>query len=347
MPKTSPAFLRKDFSMTDQKHRILVVGSGSIGERHLRCYQATGRAEVAVCELDADRCTSVADRYNIADRYFDVGEALSNSWSAVLIATPAHTHIPIAMQAAEAGNHLIIEKPLSTSLDGIEQLQALLEKKQLTAAISYQLRSHPVIRSMKEALASGKFGNPLQVYAVSGQNFPFYRPAYRDTYFADRRTGGGAIQDAITHMLNMSEWLVGPISRLCVDAQHRSLEGVSVEDTVHVLARHGDLMANYAMNMYQFPNDTHLTVVCEKATVRYEGSLQRWRYMTEPNGEWQDWEHCFEDRDGSYIANANAMLDVLEKKCEPLCSLEDALQTLRVNLAALRSAETCEWEQVG
>jgi len=333
--------------MSEQKHRILVVGSGSIGERHLRCYLGTGRADVAVCEMDEEKCTTVADRYNITERYFDINEALAESWSAVLIATPAHTHIPIAMQAAEAGNDLIIEKPLSTAVDGIKQLQEVLAEKNLKAAVSYQLRSHPVVRNLKEALDSGRFGKPLQVYAVSGQNFAFFRPAYPDTYFADRRTGGGAIQDAITHMLNMSEWLVGPISRLCVDAEHRRLDRVSVEDTVHVLARHGELMASYAMNMYQFPNETHLTIVCENATVRYEGLQQRWRYMTGPNGEWHDWEQCFEDRDGSYIANANVMLDVLEGKCEPLCSLDDALQTLRVNLAALRSTESREWEQVG
>ena len=71
---------------------------------------------------------------------------------------------------------------------------------------------------------------------------PTYRPAYREIYYKDRTTGGGAIQDALTHVLNASEWLVGPIRRIAVDAAHQVLEGTTVEDTVHVMARHGGVL---------------------------------------------------------------------------------------------------------
>ena len=248
--------------------------------------------------------------------------------------------------AVATGNSLLIEKPLSTSLDGITELQQLIAEKNVVAAVSYQLRAHPATNSMKEALDSGRFGKPLQLYMTSGQSFPFYRPAYRDTYFTDHRTGGGAIQDAMTHMLNLAEWLVGPVTRISVDAQHQKLDGVTVEDTVHILARHDFVMASYAMNMYQQPNEGQLTVVCEKGTVRYESDNQRWRCMTEPAGEWETFTHEFTNRDDSYIANASLLLDVIERKRSPLCSLEDALQTLKVNLAALKSAETQTWQAI-
>lgn len=332
--------------MSDSKNRILVVGTGSIGERHVRCYLATGRADVSICEAHSERRKAVAEAYAIESKFDDISEALKQSWDAVLIATPAHTHIPIATLAVEAGNNVLLEKPLSTSLNGIAELQQLIAEKDVVAAVSYQLRAHPATNGMKEALDSGRFGKPLQLYMTSGQSFPFYRPAYRETYFADRRTGGGAIQDAITHMLNLAEWLVGPMTRISVDAQHQHLDGVTVEDTVHILARHGSVMASYAMNMYQQPNDGQLTVVCEKGTVRYESNNQRWRCMTEPSGEWETFTHEFTDRDGWYITNASLLLDVVERKRPPLCSLEDALQTLKVNLAALKSAETQTWQDI-
>ena len=332
--------------MRENKHQILVVGAGSIGERHLRCYLATGRADVGVCEIDADRRNAAADRYGIEASFGEVREALEGTWDAVLIATPAHTHIPIAIQAVQSGRNVVIEKPLSTSLDGIEQLRQLIAEKNLVAAVSYQLRAHPSVRGMKAALDSGRFGKPLQIYMTSGQRFSHYRPAYRDTYFTDHRTGGGAIQDAITHMLNLAEWLVGPMTRLSVDAGHQKLDGVTVEDTVHILARHDAVMANYALNMYQHANEGHITVVCEEGTVQFESMLHRWRFMTEPDGQWEESVHKFESRDAWNIENAGVMLDVLERKYEPLCSLEDALQTLRVNLAALRSAETHSWQEI-
>lgn len=332
--------------MSRRKHRILVVGAGSIGERHLRCYLATGRAQVGVCEIDVAKRSAVAGRYEIEASFGDVGEALEDSWDAVLVASPAHTHIPIAIQAVESGTNVIIEKPLSTSLDRIEELQRLIADRNAIAAVSYQLRSHPAVRTMKAALDSGQFGRPLQLYMTSGQTFAYFRPAYRDTYFTNHRTGGGAIQDAITHMLNLAEWLVGPVTRVCVDAEHRKLDGVTVEDTVHILARHDTVMASYAINMYQHPSEGQMTVVCEDGTVRFEPNRNCWSRVTEPNGQWDEDVHSLADRDAGYIANAEVMLDVLERKCQPLCSLEDGIQTLRVNLAALKSTETHSWLEI-
>lgn len=333
--------------MSEKKLRILVIGVGSIGERHVRCYLATTRAEVGICELNPELRETVARRYGIVDVFGDFGSALAQPWDAVLVATPAHTHIPIATEAARAGIHLIIEKPLSTSLDGLEELQKLVASHTLITAISYNYRAHPGVVAMKAALDSGRFGQPLQLYALLGQSFPTYRPAYRDIYFADHKQGGGAIQDAITHTFNLAEWLVGPITRISVDAAHQALDGVTVEDTVHAMARHGKVMASYALNLYQHPNDSHITVVCESGTVRFSVHENRWRYMLEPNGTWVDEMHELAERDTWYTHNADAILDAIEGKAPAPCTLEEGIQTLRVNLAALRSMKTGTWQAIG
>ncbi len=69
----------------------------------------------------------------------------------------------------------------------------------LIAGVAYPYRAHPTLAAMRDAIASGRFGKPLEVVVVAGQHFPTYRPAYRDIYYRDRATGGGAIQDALTH----------------------------------------------------------------------------------------------------------------------------------------------------
>src|SRR5690606_5691963 len=120
--------------------------------------------------------------------------------------------------------------------------------------VAYVYRAHPAAQATREAIQSGRFGKPLQVVAVSGQPFAHFRPAYRDIYYAHHDQGGGAIQDGLTHTLNLCEWLVGPITRLSADAAHLRLEGVDVEDTAHVLARHDDhVMGSYAVNHHQAP----------------------------------------------------------------------------------------------
>ena len=90
----------------------------------------------------------------------------------------------------------------------------------------------------------------------------------------DHATGGGAVQDALTHLVNAMEWIIGPCTRVFCDASHQALEGVSVEDTVNVSARHGGVLVSYAMNQFQAPNETRLPVHCERGSVKIESHAQ-------------------------------------------------------------------------
>jgi predicted dehydrogenase len=319
--------------------RVLVVGVGSIGERHLRCLFQTARATVALCEISDTLRPAIATRYGIEQAYATLERALEHRWDAAVVATPAHTHIGISRKLAERGVHLLIEKPLSVSIDGIRELAEDVRRQRLTAAVAYVHRAHPALAAMRGALLNGRFGKPLQIVSMSGHHFATARPAYPQTYFADRDKGGGAIQDALTHSINAGEWLVGPIDRVTADAAHQSLAGVNVEDTVHLAARHGPVMGAYVLNQYQMPEEFHITVTCEGGTTRYEPGHNRWRWMDTPGGAWHDEPSRPLERDDWFTLQANQFLDVVQGHADPLCTLEVGLQTLRVNLAALRSVE--------
>jgi len=301
---------------------------------------------VSICELNASLREEVGQRYGIKRSYSDLATALAEPHDAALIAAPAHLHIPLAQQVADAGLHLLIEKPLAITLDGIEPLQQSLAARELVGAVAYVYRANPALAEMRQAIASGRFGRPLELVAVSGQHFPTYRPAYRDTYYKDHATGGGAIQDAMTHVLNAGEWLAGPIDRLVADAAHQKLEGVDVEDTVHILARHGSVLASYALNQHQAPNENTITVVCERGTARFEVHQNRWRWVVQPDEPWQDEPAEPMERDTLFIRQAEAFLDAIERKADPLCSLGEGLQTLRVNRAVLDSVESGTWKNI-
>lgn len=326
--------------------KVLIIGTGSIGERHLRCFQATGRAALCFVEINAGLRQTIAERYGVSAAFADLDSALAGRPDVAVICTPAHLHVPMAQRLVEAGVHVLIEKPLSTSLEGIDRLQQTIADKQVVAGVAYVYRSHPHLKAIREAIRSGRFGRPVELIVVSGQHFPTFRPAYRDIYYKDRATGGGAIQDALTHLVNAAEWLVGPVNRLVVDAAHQVLEGVSVEDTVHVLARHGSVLGNYSLNQYQSPNETTFTVVCEEGTVRWELHENRWRWMARPGEPWRDAVMAPLERDTLFILQAHAFLDAVERKTSVPCSLEDGLQTLKVNLAALASADRGAWQAI-
>lgn len=319
-------------------HRILVVGTGSIGARHVRCMLKTGRAIVGICETNQTLRQQIAAAYDLGGVYANLDLALSEHWDTAVIAVPAPLHVPIAQRLAEAGVGILIEKPLAVDETGIERLIATLDARQLPAAVAYVYRAHPAVAAMRQAILSGRFGKPLQLVVVSGQNFPHFRPAYRDIYYAHHDQGGGAIQDGLTHAFNACEWLLGPITRLAVDAAHMKLDGIDVEDTVNVIARHDDtVLASYAVNHHQAPNESSITVVCEEGTLRLEIKNHVYKWMSKPCSQWEEQAFDLPNQDDWFIRQENAFLDYLEGKAEPLCTLHDAWQTLRVNRAALAS----------
>jgi len=329
-----------------RRKSILIVGVGSIGERHLRCFQATGRAEVSLCELNPVLRKTVAEQYRVEKVFDDLTRALDDKPDAVVICTPAHLHIPMAFSAAQRGNHIFIEKPLSATLEGIDVLQNEVSSRRLVAGVAYVYRAHPALTAMREAIQSGRFGEPVQIVATCGQHFPFYRPAYRDTYYKSHATGGGAVQDALTHVVNAAEWLVGPVNKLVADAEHQVLEGVEVEDTVHLMTRHGNILGSFSLNQHQAPNESSLTVICKKGTVRFEMHNSCWRWQTEPSDTWHDEAAAKLERDTLFTLQAESFLNAIEGVHPPLCALDEGVQTLRVNLAILKSIEERQWKTI-
>lgn len=323
---------------------ILIVGVGSIGERHLRCFQGTGRADVSLCEVNAVLRKTVAERYQVVKAYDDLDHALDSKPDAVVICTPAHLHISMALAAARRGIHLLIEKPLSTTLDDIDTLRKEVIGNKIVTGVAYVYRAHPALASMREAIRSGRFGEPVQIVSTSGQHFPFYRPAYRETYYKNRVTGGGAVQDALTHIVNAGEWLVGPVTSLTADAAHQILEGVEVEDTVHLITRHGNVLGSFSLNQHQAPNESSITVVCKRGTLRFEMHNSRWRWQINPGDTWHDEAATKLERDTLFTRQADSFLDSIEGIHPPLCTLEEGIQTLQVNLGILRSIEDRQWQ---
>jgi predicted dehydrogenase len=316
---------------------VLVIGCGSIGERHVRTFLSTGRAGVIACDNRPAIRQQMTASYGV-ESVADWTPVLQNpAVTSVVIATPAASHVEIAMRCLETGRHVLIEKPLSLDLTDIDRLVAARDRAQRFAAIAYVLHFVPALQAARQFLLAGSFG-PLRHIAVNtGQHFPFFRPAYREIYYRDRAQGGGAIQDALTHMANAVEWVAGPTSRVFCDAEHQVLDGVAVEDTVNATARNGTALVSYALNQFQAANDTRWDFHAETGSVRVEHNAQRWGTLARGAAEWTWHAAPISERDQIYAAQATAFLDGIEGKPNSLCTLEEGIQTLRFNLAALQS----------
>lgn len=323
-----------------ESHDVLIIGCGSIGERHLRCFQRTDRVRVTACDANPALLSQVAEKYGVS-KTSDWESALkSDRYRAVVICTPAPLHVPMAMRALQSGRHVLIEKPLSHSLQDVDALLRVSRESGRVAAVAYVFHVYPFLSEAREFIRRGELGPVRQAVMVSGQPFHRLRPAYAQTYYRSHAMGGGAIQDALTHSANWIESVLGPTDSVCCDCSHQVLPGVEVEDTVHVAARNGGVLVSYALNQFQSPRENAIQFNAEGGSVRVEFHHQRWGVQRASEIVWTWNERRVPDQDVHFTAQANAFLDQIEGQPARLCSLEAAAQTLRFNLAALASAKS-------
>jgi predicted dehydrogenase len=322
------------------KHSILVIGVGSIGERHVRCFQTTGRVDVVACDTNSELLQRVGDTYEVQTVRDWKAALTANAPTAVVVCTPAPDHVPLASAALLAGCHVLIEKPLSHSLEGTTELIATRHRRGRQVAVAYVYRVFPMLLRAQAHLRDVTTDPIQQVVVHSGQPFHRLRKGYATTYYRDHRTGGGAIQDALTHSANWVESVIGPTDSVLCDSAHLVLPDVEVEDTVHLSARHGRVLVSYMLNQFQAPDETTIQLNTARESVRIELHRQRWGFFCEGDTDWT-WEDMpATNRDAHFITQANAFLDQIEGQPPRLCSLEEAVQTLKFNLAALAAART-------
>jgi predicted dehydrogenase len=320
------------------EHRVLVIGNREACERYGTILLGTDRARVAwvVSGEEGDKSAPVTV-FNRLDG------SRSFRPTAAVIATDVPSRIESAGEAVLAGLHVLIVPPVGIALDGIDELRQQVLQRGRIAAVAYPDRQYAAFQVLREALLEQRFGRPLQMIAVRGSNLPSECPKYDATDYGDHLKGGGAVQSALTHLINVGEWLLGPVGKLVADADRLALGNVPVEDTAHVLARHGRMLAVYAINQHQLPRETTITIHCAGGTVRAELPQNRLMWMTEPDGKWSEQLFDALDTDDVELEQMHQFLNVMESKPGRLCTFDQAVQTLRVSRAIMASVKHRAW----
>src|SRR5690554_1922261 len=117
--------------------KVLIIGSGGIGRRHLRGYAATGRAELSIIEPHAERRAEVKSLFNIAQSYAELAQADLSTFDLAVICAPAHLHVPLMQACAVAGLPFMVEKPLSVTMEGVDAALAAVAEAGVLARVGY------------------------------------------------------------------------------------------------------------------------------------------------------------------------------------------------------------------
>jgi predicted dehydrogenase len=323
--------------------RLLLVGHGSIGKRHLRiAREMLPHADIRILRHrqkyeeveNSNGCFSLLD------------DALAFKPQAVIISNPAPFHLPMAMAFANIGCHLLVEKPLADSLVGIAELKALVEKRRIILQLGYNLRFLPSLDEFRTRIASGLIGRVLSVRSEIGQFLPSWRPDadYRQTVTAQRDLGGGVLSE-LSHELDYLRWVFGDVVWVNASLHRQSSLDIDVEDTAHLILgfsqRDNQNAFIATLNMDFIRHDTTRTCIAigDRGSIRWNGITGEIEELLAGSTAWCKTFHHAHQRDDSYRTQWKHFLACINSKSQPLVGIEDGVAVLEIIHAARQSSQ--------
>ena len=219
--------------------KLLIIGCGSIGRRHARNAKDLG-VKLVLCDINDDRMRSLSTELGDVPCYHDCIEAVDQTGvDAAVIAVPSSLHVKIATILAKKGVNLLVEKPLSNSLEGIDELLSIIKEKTLTAMMAQSFRFHEGFLELKNLLSKNIIGKVYHVSFHSGWYLPDWHihEDYRVEYTARKSLGGGVALTNFSHTFDIFHWLFGEIEEIIGWKAKRGSLDIEVEDSAFCLLR--------------------------------------------------------------------------------------------------------------
>lgn len=339
--------------------RIGIIGCGSIGTKHAKNLHGYTDCEISLYDVDQER---VGKCHNEVEGFIvNSMRARVISWcgdqfdqfltgpfpcDAVIICTPHSTHVDYALKAINAGKHVLVEKPLDTSLDRVPELEEALARKFVQFQVAYNLRHHPVITQALFQIRH--LGRILSARFEYGSFLPNWRPGTdHKTNYAAHPDDGGIIMDDI-HELDLVCFLIGQkFSQLSCVASNIGELGLSREDTadISMVVSHGHLEG-----IYDVPVSVHMDYLQRTPVRRFrivgtdgimEGDLNCPSLILDTSSFSNRFKFDTFNTNDMYVAELKHFIRECQSQyvCHGLVGLKHSLDSLKMAVAARESAE--------
>lgn len=186
--------------------RVCLVGAGRAGKVHansLANYVPAGEL-VAIVDASPQVLQKTGDHFEVDARFDSLEDALDGTdFHAVVITTPTFLHKTLAVTAAEAGKHVLLEKPMALSLSECDEIMVAVERNQVFLQIAYMRRFAPEFVGAAERLEAGEIGQPMMVKSLS------HGPGLPPPWARDIKRSGGVLSEVNSHDWDCVRWLMG------------------------------------------------------------------------------------------------------------------------------------------
>jgi predicted dehydrogenase len=310
-------------------NHIAIVGVGSIGCRHLKILRDL-RPDIEIT-LVRSGIGKLYDEISLANRVVSsLEEAIALNIQAAIISSPASKHIEQALVLADAGIHLLVEKPISHDSKNLKELQNLVIEKKIVFLIGYIFRYEPAANKFSNLLKQEATGQILHARIESGSYLPDWRPNqnYLDTVSANKEMGGGALLE-LSHEIDYANWFFNIDSVFSAYLYNSGTLGVDVEESADLVV----------VSKQNFPVSIHLDF-CRSTSFRKcrvfgtDGDIE-WdalnKKVTLYPKSGDSIKYSFEyDRDDLYQKQLIHFFDCIENNTKPIIKIQDSIKVMEI-----------------
>ena len=324
--------------MQEHSQKILIIGGGSIGQRHLRNLLALGFKDIFVADINKKKLDEIEKQYKIKI-FIDYRNALKENWDAVFICTPPVFNIKIASEILSAEKNkcaIFIEKPLSNNLAGVPSLIKKAQKYRVPIMIGYNLRFHPLIIKTKDILDKKLLGKIYCVRSEMGQYLPDWHPweDYRRGYSANKKLGGGIVLDDI-HDIDYLCWFFGDVNKVSGLVEKVSNLEINTEDYADIMFyfKNG-VIGQMHMDYLQRAPSRSFKVIAEKGTLICDIVNRELKYFLAKDKKWHSYKLKNFDYNQTYVEEVKYFMDCAANNKIPESDIVNGYKTLKIALYA-------------
>lgn len=327
--------------------KILIIGLGSIGQRHLRNIRRVLGDEVEIIAYRVRRLqTTFSDTMQIRENvdleteyniktFMNLSEALAEKPDVCFISNVTSAHIPCALEVAKAGCHIFLEKPISDTIDGVYELEKLAEEKNIKVFVGFQNRYNPALLLAKKHIEAGTIGRIVCVNAEVGERLTTMHTYedYKTTYMARKDLGGGLILNQMIHEIDYLHFLFGKLDFVQANGSlGDNVLGIDVEDCCNILLKSGDIPVMLHGDFYQYPPSRYVKIVGSKGKIIADIIKNHLILVT--GDECKEFEFKEFVRNDMFISELKAFLECINNNTEPDITIEDGINSLKIAIAA-------------
>lgn len=324
--------------------RAGIIGVGGIARLHAEGYRAAGAELVALADVDPTVLQARATAWGVDETYEDYGRMLREAdLDVVSIAAPNDVHHPATLAAAEAGVHVLVEKPISLSLDlGREMIDACHHHGVLLQ-VGHHLRSNGAVAHAHAMIARGDIGELTFVRLRQAHDWGGAE-AVRPSFATVGSAGGGTLLDNGCHLMDLARYLGGPVHDVFTRAATRKWS-VELEDTGLVSLEFasgalGSIEVGWTATGWEEGFWVYGTQGALEYTNRHGEPELRHSFRESPGTTWgrTDVARYAFAGDRAHVRHVRAFVDTVRTRSQPVCTGEDGLEAVRLVFAAYDSA---------